>query len=320
MRIPRELRDQIYDKVLCSAQSGIDLILCCRQIYNETREILFRKPLYFRSQFEFIEWTARFETRLLQNVQTIVLQLQESDGGTHSQGLPSFVSARQDYNKALGQTPRAFRFVPNTKDFTMLEPAMHRSHFIQELQHRIFLTAGTYLPKLERLTFDSEFLSLTCVGAMVNLRSLRFPGYSLTDARETISILAGLSHLSNIEILARSKSIRGPVGIIRAPHKSITAEVLRNIRPLKSFIYAGTNETALSTGSSDELDLLSALQETHSESLRHVRVRMSHPPDAQSLGQLDQFRAVLCLAVVEIEWPQPLEESEDYIDTDREMS
>jgi len=78
--IPLEIREHIYNELLGIAPSTIfDLLLTNRQIASEAKPFLYRQPLIFDGQAEFVSWLRSVDRTCLRHVVEVHFKLHDID-------------------------------------------------------------------------------------------------------------------------------------------------------------------------------------------------------------------------------------------------
>lgn len=128
-------------------------------------------------------------------------------------------------------------------------------------------------PFLQNLWSFTHLTHLDYLTHLRNLRSLTWTGYSLSSPQDTLRILGDLPYLDSMSLFRHPEVHDKDYDIVTAElyrYQSFTADVLRGMRPLKSFEITHLSSTV----NSDLLtkDMMDALLTRHNETLIEIRV------------------------------------------------
>ncbi|KAI9751252.1 MAG: Pre-mRNA-splicing factor slt11 [Chaenotheca gracillima] len=292
---PREIREQIYNYVLCESPcKNVQLLRTCKQIASESQRFLFRRPLTFWSQSQLSQWIQEVDPRHLQQVSCVQIKIDNPVSHesierlclteTDDASLSPLAQLFKEEDKRIG---KIFDQIPDIRDMTLLRSKRDSPYCIwQNMYYSFSLELGQRYPNLRRLAFHVHKVSLNSLAGLKSLRSFRFTGFSTSTPQETLKVLSSLGHLEELEIVGIPHRINAePSG--QALVRSFTPEVLRGLRPLKSFkicetytLYTEPESVFAST------DMLTALYDTHVDSLISLGLSTCIALSPAAAGQL----------------------------------
>ncbi|OCL11703.1 hypothetical protein AOQ84DRAFT_180532 [Glonium stellatum] len=312
LSLPLELREQIYGDVLLYSRKDAQFLRVCHQIYMEAQPFIFKRHLKFISQAELHRWLGIVDTQNLHHVTSISLQLQDIDLSPLLSPLPNQDAPQllcwDLYEKELENLARALRKLPNIRSFAILKPKpsqMH-SYLYREFLCSFSALVGKCYLKLRHLTLHEDQQTLAFLVSMQSLRKFRFSGSSITSPAETLSILSQMPQLTELEIFTQPHVKL--VGEYRPDpsygrYQSLTPDVLRSIRPLKSFAIHERSGLDVSATAFFNPAIFDALRDSHGFSLRTLRLSLDFTPDLSSFSAFRQFITESSVQHLEIDWP-----------------
>jgi hypothetical protein len=314
--LPLELREYIYKDVMLRSSHGLQLLMTCREIYEEARKFLFRR-LVFRSQSALFEWfTQAPKYRYKQYLHTItdlVFELRDVDLSL----LTLFYSATRPtstnqldpielQNHDLEKLRYVFTQLPNVKRLTVRTPPK------SDPLYRLFLAKfldmlSSVWPRLQSLTLEGNFhdQSLNFLSTFRELRCFDFDGTSTSSPSETAAILSSLQHLQTLSIVSQYQQPR-PIwqtyGDFTTPQHPITPEYLHAVNERNLWILNGRKTPTSPTIPIFTPEILSALH--NHPALRRLTIRTLSPPNAETLTALQHFLPTSMIEDLELDFHQ----------------
>ena len=216
LTIPLEIREHIYNDLLDIMPSTMfDLLLANRQIARETKPFLYRQPLIFDGQAEFVAWLRKADRACLRHVVEIHFKLHDIDpekivgalGKRLRQAPGTGVSEDcndNPYEEAcdleITRLGNCFKYLPNVKRFTILPYSRSDARPPYDMLAAFAEMVGEQFPHLRSLTNYEELLPITFLSSFTKLSHLRFTGVSTSTRAEVISAFRSLSELTQLEI------------------------------------------------------------------------------------------------------------------------
>lgn len=213
LTIPLEIREHIYNDLLDVMPSTLfDLLLTNRQITREAKPFLYRQPLIFDGQSEFVDWLRNADRTYLRHVVEIHFKLHDIDPakivGALGKRLRQAPAARdcddnpyeEACNQEIARLGNCFKYLPNVKSFTILPYSRNDARPPCEMLEAFADMLGDQLPNLRSLTYYEELLSITFLSSFEKLRHLRFPGVSTSSRAEVVETFRSLPELCRLEI------------------------------------------------------------------------------------------------------------------------
>ncbi|GAB7355073.1 hypothetical protein MBLNU459_g5662t1 [Dothideomycetes sp. NU459] len=145
--LPLELRVNIYGMIFQDSASRVSLLPTNRQVFSESRALLYSQPATFDSQNALFAWLSRSEPALLSRVQRISLTIDDLDLsgliGSRDDARPSVWSMYTDELHRLGD---AFGNLPSLLHLTILQPDGSRSLLFDDFHRRVLALLPTRVP------------------------------------------------------------------------------------------------------------------------------------------------------------------------------
>ena len=211
LTVPLEIREHIYTEILDSTPSSLfDLILTNRQIASEAKPFLYRQPMIFDGQGEFVSWLRSIDRGCLRHVVDVHFKLHDIDpakivgalGKRLRQGSPD--NDDNPYQEAceleIERIGKLFQHLPNVKNFTILpyENGDPRPPYDMLVSFADMLE--DHFPNLRSLTNYEELFPITFLASFGKLQHLRFTGVSTGTRTEVIKTFRRLPELTELEI------------------------------------------------------------------------------------------------------------------------
>lgn len=249
LSIPLELRENIFSYLVDdeSPDGLLQLLLVNRQLFEEARPFLFKRPLIFEGQSELFGWLRRIEFDDLRHVTDLTFQLQDikpdeivgalgkrlrQTDGDRANGLQSQSIKDNPYYEAceleVKKIGQAFAMMPNVKKLSIVpctEGDPRPSH--RMLIHFSRMLARCF-PHLETLLSRESSLPINYVSNKPRLKRLQVPSRCPSSSAEVASVFRTLHQVTKLAIYGCSSGAAPTV-----PHTEIAAEVLRAVRPLE---------------------------------------------------------------------------------------
>jgi hypothetical protein len=311
--LPLELREYIYEDVLLRSSHGLQLLMTCREIYEEARKFLLRR-LVFRSQSALFEWFTQAPKhrykQYLHTVTDIVFQLQDVDLRLltlfYSATRPTSTNQLELQNHDLTKLHYVFTQLPNVKRLTVRTSP--KSHPLYQLFLAKFLyMLSSVWPRLQSLSLEGNFhhQSLAFLSKFRELHCFEFDGFSASSPSETAAILSGLQHLKTLAIVSRYEQPR-PIwqtySDFTTPQHPITPEYLHAVNERNLWILNGCKTPPSPTIPFFRPEILCALH--NHPALRSLTLRMLSPPHAEILVALQYFLHISAIDDLELDFPQ----------------
>ncbi|KAI9793456.1 MAG: hypothetical protein M1835_007255 [Candelina submexicana] len=316
--VPLEIREQIYHNVLSATPcKDVQFLRVCRQIYEEARSLLFKRPLTFVSQSDLYQWLHYVGPRNLHHVTSLSIKL--LDIGTdaclrrraHNQGRRT-VSPKEHsksiYEEDVTRLLKALSYLPSVKNLTIYKPEFGVSTWdpCRDLYLSLFSLVARQYNKLKRLSFFMDELPLTFLTSLQSLRSLRFTGFSTSTPAEALAALRSLPLLKEIELFGPPPQLdfKQRIGYAGARRvQSITPDVLLRLEPLESFTICEIRDEMAASPAFFSEDTFRALFKTHRRSLQRLRISLDFKPPETDVGAFARFVSSSSLQELEIGWP-----------------
>lgn len=211
LTIPLELREHIYTDLLNSSPSALfDLLLTNRQIANEAKPFLYRQPMIFDGQGEFVSWLRNIDRGCLRHVVDVHFKLHDIDPakivGALGKRLRQASPDHDDnpYQEAceveVERLGKYFQHLPNVRSFTILpyENGDPRPSYGMLVSFAEMLE--DQFSNLRSLTNYEELLPFTFLENYGKLQHLRFTGVSTSTRAEVYRTFRKLPELTALEI------------------------------------------------------------------------------------------------------------------------
>ena len=211
LTIPLELREHIYTDLLNSSPSTLfDLLLTNRQISDEAKPFLYRQPMIFDGQGEFVSWLRSIDRGCLRHVVDLHFKLHDIDPamivGALGKRLRQASPDNDDnpYREAceleVERLGKFFRHLPNIRSFTILPYENGDARPPYDMLVAFADMLEDQFPNLRSLTNYEELLPITFLTHYGKLQHLRFTGVSTSTRAEVIRTFRKLPELTNLEI------------------------------------------------------------------------------------------------------------------------
>lgn len=306
--LPQELRDHVYCEVFSRSRCDIQALRVCRQFYCEALPFLYRQELVFPSQTSLHDWVASAGAMQASSVKAIRLSIHDIDLSPVLESVSSQPPLRprspELINQELEKLEHALTRLTSLCSLTVdpVQTDTPRSHQRLALCSSFLRLVARLSPRLRRLSFTSDKHSLACVQGLRNLQSLHISGCLRNSPAETLEVLFSLPQLTELEV-DNTFRLYDSVGVYhgRQPGLSFTPDVLRKMRPLKSFgIYDfGWTTITPTDGSKQRLpedqgvfvnpEMFQALYDTHLTSLEKLRISDDGSPEIQMADAFQTF-------------------------------
>ena len=226
LTIPLELREHVYAELIPDDPCSLyPLLLTNRQVYREVKPFLFRQSLSFDGQAEFYEWIQTVDRSYLRYVVDIQFKLHDIDpenivGALGKRLRQANITAANSAQAPVGnpyheacdleieRLGRAFSFFPNVRRFTVLSstdsdprPSYHMLVAFSNL-------LAVRFPHLISFTNQEEFLPVSFMSKMKNLRRFCFPGMTTSSPAEVTALFQGFHNLVDLEIKSLDQETR----------------------------------------------------------------------------------------------------------------
>ncbi|KAF2644945.1 hypothetical protein P280DRAFT_514406 [Massarina eburnea CBS 473.64] len=313
--LPLELRELVYKDVLSEASQGPQLILTCREVYEEARKFLFQRPLTFRSQTALYQWLQGAPSKFLQHVGEVRLELQDVDltpllaptaSSSSSQSGPSSPLHTWDvYESEIANLCQALGKFENARTFTLRSLSGRQPHLYLDFLGKFLAMLASVYPDLQDLSLECNFhhQSLAFLRSFKSLKSFSFDGFSASEASEAAEILSSLQ-LTSISLISQPTTPtpthrqHGPP--ISKP-QSFDNQVLRTLTHLAAFSVTEHRPSAESPALSLNPKILSSL---YIPTLSSLGIILSYTPNDETLVALQTcLKKSEGLESLELYWP-----------------
>lgn len=297
--LPLELREQVYRYVLLTPPANFKLLRTCQKIYRESCQFLYKRPLTFESMEDLIRWAERVKTlgaERLRHVTNLSVRLvvSQSPRGLHCCSFEKissrhFTNLKHDFDALMTE-------MSNLRTLKILEPRMaspQQSYL--DFEREFLLSLPLRYKKLESLSWSGDSQTMGFLASLQALRSISITGFSLSSPQEMLESLSYLPHLEHLEIVpcsfATTLGSRLPPPEPNSIKRSMSPEVLRQMKPLRSICF---HETAIW---SDEpytfftKDYIRALEDSHIRTLQTIKVKLNFPPAPSALAAMKRMLA-----------------------------
>lgn len=178
LRLPPELRDEIYRFALLSPDTTLSLLTTSHQLKMEAQPLLYQRPIKLSSQAKLFDWIRRSRSSNLRQVKNLTLRLTDIDLSplldpgilqTHPQ-----ISAWTLYNDEIAHLDRAFRAIPALVELTIIPPRIIHSQLLRGLYLSLLALIPDHYPRLRLLVIHDESAVLEAVAALQGLPKVTF--------------------------------------------------------------------------------------------------------------------------------------------------
>ncbi|KAK3072207.1 hypothetical protein LTR53_007238 [Teratosphaeriaceae sp. CCFEE 6253] len=172
LTLPAELRVEIYEAVLLSNPSSLDIMRVCHQINTEALPTLYQRRLTFNSQADLFTWLNRSRSTNLQRVRSLTLKLTDVDLAPVLDPAQRYSSAGvwTLYQRELERLADALAALPKVTTLTVTPPTARHSQLLRGLYLSFLALIPRRLLKLARLEIED---SLAVLGTVPMLRQLK---------------------------------------------------------------------------------------------------------------------------------------------------
>ena len=308
--LPVSLRQRIWETVLAEGRNAVPLLSTCRQILAEAQPFVLDTPISFISQYDLVEWISTVGAIYPKGVRRLHLTLQDLEvlPASRDSGHLSWpsLSLLELYQSEAEKVVELLRRLPNLTELSLLKPESVRSYLYTDYYLAILRRATADLPYLNAVQFHSDEHSLSFIKTLYNLRKLSFTGYSRNSPMETSGMLSRLRHLEELEIiLPTTPTVFGGLEIETAMPKtlSLTREVIRDLRGLKSFTLRERKDPRNSSPVFCTAHFIQALDSTHRPSLQKLKIDLDFTPDVPTQRAIRALCTSSNLKQIDIVWP-----------------
>jgi hypothetical protein len=263
---------------------------------------VFARPLAFESQHELHAWLAHSSSVDQQQVDALSFTLIHSEDS--------------DLELEKDAMIQSLQYLPNVRSLAVYKLPQDRYRNVhRQLYDELLRRTAKLWPRLESIAVHTDDHHLGFLRGLQYLRKLQFTGFSASSPMETSAILSHLRHLTDVEIIP-ALGPPGPRNNMSAAYSvsassqsstrnpSLTREVLRSLRGLKSFTLRearATNPSAPAFFTSTFL--LGLASATSGVSLSKVTVELADfSPDPEAELRFAQFLAGSHVKHVDIQW------------------
>ncbi|PYH82265.1 hypothetical protein BO82DRAFT_391692 [Aspergillus uvarum CBS 121591] len=306
LRLPVEVRLQIYDLSLNRTVPPHSLLRVCREVREEALSVVLRKRRFFERLEQFITWVQQSPAHLLPLVRSIhincivgssLFAARAPKPSTPWQEMYQsiFSTASTRFPTPVGPLPpfviaEALAALSGVRDFGILiiqNVARPSSPQFLADQRLLLTTLGTCMPQIQRLEVDIDFIPLDFLRLFAaELHHLTISGYAaasdsnktndnVDQETNTIAIFRDLKHLRSLTLRNEINTLLNRVvdrDVSRlAPLVAVTPAVVRQMHPLQGFTIASTYDQHFETHFLTAA-MISALLHTHASSLVKLEI------------------------------------------------
>ncbi|KAL9043486.1 MAG: hypothetical protein Q9214_003332, partial [Letrouitia sp. 1 TL-2023] len=226
-RIPREVRDQVYNELLHDAPSSLFYLLTVnRRISQEVQPFIFKQNLSFDGQLQLFHWILNVDQDFLPNVVSVEFKLHDIDPekivGALGERLrrtkldrdaENNSSRNNPYNEAcemeVRRIGRTLRLLENVKSFTLLPMTTRDPRPSRKMMNSFLSFLAGFLSGLPLISLcvPDQIPPFIPVSAIQNIKQLRIVGYSFSDSPCVIEYAEQLPWLRKLEICRRDGEV-----------------------------------------------------------------------------------------------------------------
>lgn len=178
LRLPPELRDEIYRFALLSPDTTLSLLSTSHQLKMEAQPLLYQRPIKLSSQAKLFDWIRRSRSSNLRQVKNLTLRLTDIDlspllDPEALQAKPQ-MSAWTLYNDEIVHLDRALRALPALLELTIIPPRIIHSQLLRSLYLSLLALIPEHYPRLRLLVIHDESAVLEAVAALQGLPKVTF--------------------------------------------------------------------------------------------------------------------------------------------------
>ena len=315
LRLPSELRSQIYAAVLdLPVKDHLALLCACREINAEGREFLFKRPLLITTEADLEMVMARHTAEMVQNINSLELRLErwnmyEIQGVLERDLGHSTTEAIRRY--VLQQSSRliaSLSKLSNISEVSLRYPLDATTESsLGVVSSKIIYFVGSNYSRLESLNVEVEKVCLNGCAFMTNLKSLRFSGFSKTDAEDMSAVLSQMKCLKELTVIGPGHMQRWQArsGVSPLLQQSVTPTVLRRTSPLRSLTLCETLQDGPMSHPFFNKDMFTAIHAGHRRTLRELHLASDRTPESSLLDAvsflLESLPNVIHLSLA---WPR----------------
>jgi len=307
--LPGNLRHLILQMVLLGEQSNSQVLLVCRQMHQEGEPLLYHRPQIFESQTQLFVWLATIGWEHLHEVNTLRLRLEDvntSEAKEYS-ALTAGSTLRDDYEESWEQLDKSVHQLPEVKDFCLWKTtSTHNQKSYNILYGQALRNVAKWWPQLKYIAFQGCEHPISFVKAIQEIERLSFTGFSTSSPMETEAIFSRLRHLKEINIILpqHASNTNAAEQIDRSRScLSLTRQVIKNIRGLKTFSICDTLNRPGDAPAFFTPDFLQALNASHRIFLRTFRVWLDFKPGDSAESAFHSLIASSSLHHLTAIWP-----------------
>ena len=297
LSLPLEIRQHVYEIMSMTMPDSLPaLIQSSRQIHREAQPFLYKQPLIFEGQGDFIEWLRSIDREFLRYVTIIRFKLHDIDPDKIVGALGERLRRARltdnpgdnmgnPYDEAcdlvVGKLGEVFSHMENVKEFTILECDETDPHPSLRMLVSFADEVARRFPSLLTLDVQTDLIPVNFISKFTRLRSLYHPGFSISSPRDAKAVLQNLANLTSLCITSPSPELSfqqrpGYTGPVRV--QCIDVSVLQSLPSLTYLsIYDSLDVTAgdpkpyfINPG------LFEALAEAPLTSLTTIRLATNH--------------------------------------------
>ena len=316
LNLPLELRENIISYLSSeeTPHSLLSLLQVNRQLYEEAKPFLFRRPLSFDGQGELFAWLRIVSRHDLGHVSDITFKLHDikpdeivgalgkrlkQAGRARSNADSASLARDNPYHEAceleVKKIGGAFLSMPNVKNLSLIPCTETDPRPSQRMLVQFSKILSRCFPKIERLQSRERSLPINFVTNKPRLRKLQIPSLMASSCAEMVAVFTSL----NVKQLAIYGCVTLPG--LPVPPTQIVADMLRAVRPLRELTLYESDVELVSRDVAHELLITSPdALDKHLQSLRTLKILIQYTPDIpRARTVLGQLRKVLSTSRVE---------------------
>lgn len=308
--LPIALRQRIWETVLEEPRNAIPLLSTCRHILVEAQPLVLDTPISFKSQYDLVEWISAVGGAYPKRVRKLHLILQDLEvlPASRDSGHLSWpsLSLLELYQSEAEKVVELLTRLPRLTELSFLQPESVRSYLYTDYYLAILRRVTAGLPYLNAVQFHSDGYPLSFIKTLPGLRKISFTGYSRNSPMETASIFSRLRHLEELEIILPSTpSVFGGLELETTLPKtlSLTREVIRELRGLRSFTLQERKNQHNSSPRFCTAHFIQALDSVHRSSLQALRIDLDFTPEVTTQRAIRALCSSSHLKHIDIVWP-----------------
>ncbi|MCJ1351960.1 MAG: hypothetical protein MMC33_001944 [Icmadophila ericetorum] len=298
LSLPLEIRQHVYGTMSMTMPDSLPaLIQSSRQIHREAQPFLYKQPLIFDGQGDFMDWLRSIDREFLRYVTIIRFKLYDIDPdkivGALGERLRRARLANNPgnaidnpYDEACDLVVRrigeAFSHMENVKEFTILECDETDPHPSLRMLISFANEVARRFPSLLTLDVQTDLIPVNFVSNFTRLRSLYHPGFSISNPRDTKAVLQNLQNLTSLSVTSPSPELSfqqrpGYTGPLRI--QCIDVSVLESLPNLTYLSICDSLDVTAGDPKPYFInpDLFEALADAPLTSLTTLRLATNHP-------------------------------------------